>query len=94
MVKARISRRRAVKTIRVTFGTDLGEAEDEEDGAEEATGGVGLLAIVIFADMRMYSMCSSVVRSATGYCCMSILMACLPRVLVRDELSLNVMEGD
>jgi hypothetical protein len=33
----------------VTFGTDSGEAEDEE-----ATGGGGLLAFVLFAGMRVY----------------------------------------
>lgn len=57
MVKARMSRRRAVKTIRVTFGTDSGEAEELEEGA---TAGVGLLPVFVvlfFADMRVEGVC-------------------------------------
>lgn len=65
MVKARMSRRRAVKTIRVTFGTDSGEAEEFE---EEATAGAGLLPVffVLFADMRVEGV--YVLLSNTGGC--------------------------
>lgn len=75
-----MSRRRAVKTIRVTFGTDSGEAEELE---EEATAGAGLLPVfvVLFADMRVERVCvflSCTIRSGR----LLAVAGCGPRCLV------------